>query len=97
MKKRKHRRKGRPRQSQTVEETVDTLAHAIVSSMSPLELGKMIYPEGEPIDLTSIPKSIMADHATRYTAKELKAGQFFRIGDTYTLFMDHEAKQARNP
>ena len=92
----KNYQKGPSRRSLTVEETVDTLAHAIVSSMSPLELGKMMYPDAEPIDLASVPELVVADYATRYTAKELNAGQFFRIGDTYTFFMGHEAKKARN-
>ena len=96
MKKIKNHQKGPSRRSLTVEETVDILAHAIVSRMSPLELGKMIYPDAEPIDLASVTEPVIADHFTRYTEKELKAGQFFRIGDKYTFFMDHEAKKARN-
>ena len=64
--------------------------------MSPLELGKIIYPEAEPVDLASVPEPIIADYATRYTERELQAGQFFRIRDTYKFFMDHEAKKARS-
>lgn len=96
MKKTNNCQKGPTRRSPTVEETIDTLAHAIVAKMSPLELGQMLYPDAEPVDLASIPQPIIADHATRYTEKELKAGQFFRVGDKYTFVMGHEAKKARN-
>jgi hypothetical protein len=96
MKKINNHQKGSTRQSLTVEETIDTLAHVIVSKMSPLELGKMIYPDAEPIDLARVPEPVIADHATRYTEKELKAGQFFRIGEKYIFFMDHETKKARS-
>ncbi len=96
MKKTNNRQKGPTRRSPTVEETIDTLAHAIVAKMSPLELGKMIYPDAEPVDLARVPQPVIADHTTRYTEKELKAGQFFRVGDKYTFFMDHEAKKTRN-
>ena len=94
MKKTNNRHKGPTRRSPTVEETIDILAHAIVAKMSPLELGKMIYPDADPVDLASVPELVIADHATRYTEKELNAGQFFRIGDKYIFFMDHEAKGA---
>ncbi len=96
MKKTNNRQKRPTSRSSTVEETIDTLAHAIVAKMSPLEIGQMIYPDAEPVDLASVPQPVIADHTTRYTEKELKAGQFFRVGDKYTFFMDYEAKKARN-
>ena len=96
MKKTNNRQNGPIHRSSVVEESIDTLAHAIVANMSPLELGKMIYPDAEPLDLVDVPQAIIADHTTRYTEKELKAGQFFRVGDKYTFFMDHDAKKARN-
>ena len=55
MKKTNQCQKGPTRRSATVEETLDTLAYAMVANMSPLELGKMIYPDAEPVDLVSVP------------------------------------------
>lgn len=96
MKKTSHRQKRSTHRLPTLEETVDTLAHAIVAKMSPLEMGKIIYPDAEPIDLANVPQPVIADHTTRYSEKELKAGQFFRVGNKHIFFMDHEAKKARS-
>lgn len=78
-----------------VTDAVDLLAHDIVSRMSPLEIGKMIHPDGEAVALCDVPKPILTDHAIRYSQKELGAGQFFKVQGKYTFIMDHEAKKAR--
>jgi hypothetical protein len=76
-------------------DAVDLLAHAIVSCMSPLEIGKMIYPDGEALSFSDVPEQVLTEHATRYSRKELKAGQFFKVRGKYIFIMDHEAKKAR--
>ena len=78
-----------------VTDSVDLMAHAIVSHMSPLEIGRMIHPDGKAVSLCNVPEPVLADHATRYSQKELEAGQFFKVQGKYTFIMDHVAKKAR--
>lgn len=76
---------------------IDDVARDIVSNQSPLEMGLMVYPHATPIKLKHVPMEVMNDHLTRYTKTELKRGQFFRVGDRFTFFMDHKARAKRNP
>jgi hypothetical protein len=78
-----------------VSNIIDLTAHAIISHMSPLEIGKMIHPSGEAVVLCNVPKLILAEHGTRYSQNELEAGQFFKVQGKFTFIMDHEAKKAR--
>lgn len=56
----------------------------------------MVHPHATPVKLKHVPVEVMNDHLTRYTKTELKRGQFFRVGDHFTFFMDHKAKSKRN-
>ncbi len=76
-------------------DAIDFVAHAIVSRMSALEIGSMIHPDGKAVALRDVPESVLTDHATRYSQKELEAGQFFKVQGKFTFIMDHEAKKAR--
>jgi len=76
-------------------DVVDLMAHNIVSLMSPLQIGKMIHPDGEPVALCDVPETIINDHATRYSQKELEVGQFFNVRGKFAFIMDHKAKKAR--
>jgi len=78
-----------------LEKAIDEVAAKVVSEMSPLEMGLLRYPFAEPVKLKRVPKEVIKDHLTRYTKAELKRGQFFRVGDKYTFFMDHKAKAKR--
>jgi len=75
---------------------VDDVARDVISQMSPLEIGLMVHPHATPVRLKHVPVEVMNDHLTRYTKAELKRGQFFRVGDRFTFFMDHKAKSKRN-
>jgi hypothetical protein len=86
---------GKRRIESNLTDVVDLAAHAIVSRMTPLEIGKMIHPDGEAVAFSDVPEHVLADHATRYSQKELKAGQFFKVQGKYIFVMDHEAKKAR--
>ena len=77
------------------ERAIDEMAKEVVSRMSPLEIGLLRYPYSEPVKLKHVPADVVDDHLTRYTKAELKRGQFFRIGDQYTFFMDQKAKAKR--
>ena len=56
---------------------VDASAQKIVEKMSPLEMGKLIYPGGIPVPFKKVPESVILDHLSRYTKQELK--RFFRF------------------
>ena len=73
------------------------MAQEFVSGLTPLEIGKLIHPDAEPIKFKSVPREVIEDHLTRYSKSELKRGQFFRVCDKYTFFMDHESYKRRNP
>ena len=74
---------------------IDKTAAKVISRMSPLEIGLLRYPFAKPVTLKRVAEKVLRDHLTRYTEAELKRGQFFRVGDRYTFFMDHEAKARR--
>ncbi len=74
---------------------IDDVAAKVISRMSPLEMGLLRYPFAKPVKLKLVPEKVLQDHLTRYTKVELKRGQFFRVGDKYTFFIDHEAKARR--
>ena len=95
MKKRRNIRKEKKRSPSIQAESIDIMANAIVATMSPLQMGKLVYPDAEPVNLSDVPESVIRDHATRYTEKELKAGQFLRVRGKYTFFIDHETKKTR--
>ena len=75
----------------------DIMAQEIVSRLTPLEIGQLIHPDAEPIKFKNVPLEVIEDHLTRYSKSELKRGQFFRVRDEYTFFMDHKSYEKRNP
>ncbi|MFC1491938.1 hypothetical protein ACFLQ0_05065 [Nitrospinota bacterium] len=74
----------------------DIMAQEIVSGLTPLEIGKLIHPDAESIKFKYVPREVIEDHLNRYSKSELKRGQFFRVRDKYTFFMDHESYKRRN-
>ena len=84
------------RQVPDLEQIVDDVARNVVAQMSPLEIGLIVHPHATPVKLKHVPVGVMNDHLTRYTKAELKRGQFFRVGDRFTFFMDHKTKSKRD-
>ena len=78
-----------------LENEIAAIASELVSQMSSLEIGLLKYPFATPVKLKLVPDDVLKDHLSRYTKTELKRGQFFRVGDKYTFFMDHKAKARR--
>ena len=74
---------------------VDLMAHNVISGMSSLQIGKMLYPDGEAVALCDVPETIVNDHETRYTQNELEAGQLLNVCGKFVFIMDHKAKKAR--
>lgn len=79
---------------QTIE-IIDQLANAIVCHLSPMEMGRLLHPDAEPIKLKSVPTDVIADHLTRYSKSELQQGQFFKIRNKYTFIMGQAAYDKR--
>ena len=76
--------------------SVDDVARNVVTQMSPLEIGLMVHPHATPVRLKHVPVGVMKGHLTRYTKAALKCGQFFRVDERLTFFMDHTVKSKRN-
>jgi hypothetical protein len=77
---------------------VEASARKIVEAMSPAEIAKLRYPDGELIVLSSVPSAVVKDHLERYTIDKLKRGQFIKVTGAKThfvFFMDHKAKARR--
>ena len=76
---------------------VDEISKEIVSKLTPLEIGKILYPEATPVKYPNIPEDIKKEHLTRYKEKELQDGQFFEIlQGKYTFIMSQESHSIRN-
>ena len=54
----------------TVKDVVDKISEQIVSNLTPLEIGKILYPDAIPIEYLCVPDEIKKEHLTRYTEKE---------------------------
>lgn len=74
---------------------IDEEAYSQIEKMSPIQIGKLVYPDGVALSFAKVPKEIVTEHLQRYTKKELKRGQFFRVGDKFTFFMDKIAYEKR--
>jgi hypothetical protein len=72
-----------------IDEMVDVLGNTMVRQMTPLEIGRMLYPTAIVVELKHVPTAIIADHRSRYSKVEIKKGQFFKMGERYTFIMDH--------
>jgi hypothetical protein len=71
---------------------VDEIARKIVGNMTPLEIGKTLYPDAIPEEYSNVPEEVKRDHLTRYTEEELHSGQFFQVlPGKYTFIMSHES------
>ena len=81
----------------TVKNVADKLSEEIVSNLTPLEIGKILYPDAIPVEYTSMPDVVKKEHLTRYTETELKNGQFFEVlPGKYTFIMSQKSHSARN-
>ncbi|MDY7091649.1 MAG: hypothetical protein SX243_01620 [Acidobacteriota bacterium] len=75
---------------------LDVLARAQIATMSPLEMGQLVYPQARPVPIEQVPDAVVREHLTRYSRRELERGQFFEVVQgKFTFFMDHEAKRKR--
>ena len=83
---------------QKLKREFDRMARMIVRQMTPLEIGKRLYPSAIPVARNAVPKAVVKDHLNRYTKGELKEGQFFEVlPGKYTFIMGHKAYRRREP
>lgn len=81
----------------TVKNIVDKISKQIVSNLTPLEIGKTLYPDASPVEYSCIPDEIKKEHQTRYTEIELEDGQFFEVlPGKYTFIMSQKSHSVRN-
>jgi hypothetical protein len=79
-----------------IEAAIEAEAQAQIAKMSPLEMGRIVHPNASPVAIADVPETVLADHLTRYSRRELERGQFFEVlPGRFTFFMDHRAKRAR--
>ena len=85
----------RPKYS--VKDVVDKISEEIVSNLTPLEIGKMLYPDAIPVEYSCVHDEVKKEHRTRYTEKELENGQFFEVlPGKYTFIMSQKSYSIRN-
>ena len=81
----------------TIKNVVDKISKQIVSNLTPLEIGKILYPDAFPVEYSCIPDEVKKEHQSRYTEKELGDGQFFEVlPGKYTFIMSQESYSVRN-
>ena len=81
----------------TIKNVVDKISKQIVSNLTPLEIGKILYPDALPVEYSCIPDEVKKEHQTRYTEKELGDGQFFEVlPGKYTFIMSQKSYSVRN-
>ena len=76
---------------------IDGVAHSIVRGMTPLEIGRMRYPDATPREIGEMPPAVVADHLNRYTMRDLIVGQFLEVlPGKFTFTMGHETKMRKD-
>ena len=81
----------------TVKNIVDKISEEIVSNLTPLEIGKILYPSAIPVEYSCMPDEEKKEHRTRYTEEELENGQFFEVlPGKYTFIMSQKSHSVRN-
>ena len=85
------------RSKHTVKNVVDKISEEIVSNLTPLEIGKILYPDATPVEYSCIPDEVKKEHRTRYTEIEMENGQFFEVlQGKYTFIMSQKSHSIRN-
>ena len=77
--------------------TIDEAGRRIVQGMTPLEIGRLHYPDAVPRELGEVPPSVVVSHLDRYTMRDLAEGQFLEVlPGKYTFIMGHETKRRKD-
>ena len=76
----------------------DEAAKRTVECLTPLEIGKTLYPGCQGVALDEVPLKIIEDHRERYTDDDLRQGQFIVATGSrehYIFIMSHETKRRK--
>ncbi len=65
---------------------IDDLAANFLDSLTPKEMGFLMYDNPQPLSLQDVDSDIREKYRAKYGTKNLKRGQFFRLGSGTGLF-----------
>ena len=69
---------------------IDDLAAKFLDSLTPKEMGFLMYDNPQPLSLQEVDSDIREKYRAKYGTKNLKRGQFFRLGSGTITFFTHE-------
>jgi hypothetical protein len=69
---------------------IDEIATKFVDSLSPREMGFLMYDDPQPLSLQEVDSDIKEKYRAKYGTKNLKRGQFFRLKSGTITFFTHE-------
>ena len=69
---------------------IDVLAAKFLDSLTPKEMGFLMYDNPQPLSLQEVDSDIREKYRAKYGTKNLKRGQFFRLESGTITFFTHE-------
>ncbi len=69
---------------------IDDLAAKFLDALTPKEMGFLMYDNPQPLSLQEVDSDIREKYRAKYGTKNLKRGQFFRLGSGTITFFTHE-------
>ena len=69
---------------------IDDLAAKFLDSLTPKEMGFLMYDNPQLLSLQEVDSDIREKYRAKYGTKNLKRGQFFRLGSGTITFFTHE-------
>jgi len=70
--------------------TIDELSAKFLDTLSPKEMGFLMYDNPQPLSLQEVDREIRNKYKAKYGTKNLKRGQFFRLKFGTITFFTHE-------
>jgi len=70
--------------------TIDELSAKFLDTLSPKEMGFLMYDNPQPLSLQEVDREIRNKYKAKYGTKNLKRGQFFRLKSGTITFFTHE-------
>ena len=69
---------------------IDEMATKFLDSLTPREMGFLMYDDPQPLSLQEVDRDIKEKYRAKYGTKNLKRGQFFRLKSGTITFFAHE-------
>jgi len=67
--------------------TIDELSAKFLDTLSPKEMGFLMYDNPQPLSLQEVDREIRNKYKAKYGTKKLKRGQFFRLKSGTITFL----------